>query len=74
MKKKILSLALTLAMISSLALCGFAVGFENFTKANTYEDGHFTDVSSNDWYAESVKTAYELGLVKGSTESTFNPK
>lgn len=74
MKKKILSLILCIAMISSLVTAGFAAGFENFTKANTYEDGHFTDVSSNDWYAGSVKTAYELGLVKGSTEETFNPK
>lgn len=33
----------------------------------------FTDVSSGDWFAENVKKAYELGLVSGTSETTFNP-
>ncbi len=48
-------------------------GLANFTKVNTYRSGKFTDVPAGDWYAESVKTAYELDLVKGESESKFSP-
>jgi len=44
---------------------------ENFIKQNTYLTGQFTDVSSTAWYAKNVATAYELGLVKGTTENAF---
>ena len=33
----------------------------------------FTDVSSNDWYADSVAAAYENGIVSGTTATTFSP-
>ncbi len=48
-------------------------GFGNFSKQNTYTDGMFTDVPANQWYADTVKAAYELGLAKGSSETTFSP-
>ncbi len=74
MKKKMLSLILAFVMTVSLVSVGFAAGLENFAKTNTYAVGHFSDVSANDWFAESVKTAYEMGLIKGNSETTFNPK
>ena len=74
MKKKVLSIVLAFALVLSLASSAFAAGLENFKKANTYESGKFSDVSSNDWFYQSVVTAYETGLVKGSSETTFNPK
>lgn len=33
----------------------------------------FTDVAKDDWFAEEVMWAYEQGLVKGTTETTFAP-
>jgi len=33
----------------------------------------FTDVSSNDWYADSVAAAYENGIVSGTSATTFSP-
>jgi len=46
----------------------------NFKAVNQYQEGKFTDVPDNQWYAESVKTAYELGIVNGNSETTFNPE
>lgn len=77
MKKKVLSLILALAMVISLAPLTFAAdakGLENFKKVNTYESGKFSDISSGDWYYGNVVSAYETGLVKGSSENSFNPK
>lgn len=45
----------------------------NFGEVNEYTDGQFSDVSSNSWYAESVAAAYRKGLVKGASETQFNP-
>lgn len=48
-------------------------GLDNFQKAQTYTAGQFTDVKSSSWYADSVKLAYEFGLVKGESTTKFNP-
>ncbi len=47
---------------------------ENFVSVNTYASGQFTDVPSSAWYAENVESAYKLGLMKGSSDTTFNPQ
>lgn len=79
MKKKLVSLLLAFVMALSTAPLSFAedaktvAGLENFTKTNTYVDGQFSDVKNSDWFAENVKTAYEYGLVKGSSSTAFNP-
>ncbi|WP_317853657.1 Ig-like domain-containing protein [Chakrabartyella piscis] len=44
-----------------------------FEKKNEYIEGQFTDVPSTAWYANSVENVYELGLMSGSSENTFNP-
>jgi len=44
-----------------------------FEKSATYTDGLFSDVSSDAWYSSEVKNAYELGLVNGKGEGTFDP-
>ena len=33
----------------------------------------FTDVSTNDWYYNDVKNAYQNDLINGTTETTFEP-
>ena len=45
----------------------------HFTVVNEYAAGRFSDVAPDAWYAESVKTAYELGLVRGRSETEFDP-
>ena len=46
-------------------------GMHNFTKVNTY-DNTFTDVSGH-WSFENVKSAYETGVMLGTTPTTFTP-
>ena len=75
MKKKAISLVLAIILVFSLlpSVLAAGEGLSNFTKTNSYPNGKFTDVPSGDWYAESVKSAYEYGLVKGESESKFSP-
>jgi len=77
MKQKIISIILSILTIVGIAPTVLAqnsiVGLENFKKENSYVQGQFSDVASSAWYADSVANAYELGLVKGSTATSFNP-
>ena len=43
-----------------------------FEKVNKYEN-NFSDVADTAWYAENVKTAYELGFMNGKSEGKFDP-
>ena len=45
----------------------------DFAKTKTYTDGTFTDVPASEWYAQSVKDAYEFGIMNGNSATTFNP-
>lgn len=73
--KKIVSFLLVISV-----LCGCSVGvlavnasLDNFTAVETYTDGQFTDIPAGAWYSGYVQIAYELGLMRGDSESTFNP-
>ncbi len=66
---RILSILLVLVTVFSLSLCVSA----EFSKKNTYNDGMFTDVTSDKWYASYVKSAYEFGIMNGNSANTFNP-
>ncbi len=50
---------------------------DNFVVKNTYKSGQFTDVNENLWYGfnqqKVIARAYEYGLMKGATATTFNP-
>lgn len=48
-------------------------GLDNFKTVNRYQAGQFTDVKASDWFADNVKSAYELGLMKGNSPATFAP-
>lgn len=52
---------------------GDSVGLDNFTSTAVYEAGQFSDVKQGDWFAANVKTAFELGLMKGKSASVFAP-
>ena len=49
----------------------------NFLQINTYTPGQFTDVDENLWYGYNnqrvIARAYEYGLMKGNSATTFNP-
>lgn len=49
-------------------------GLENFNFVNTFTSNTFYDVKENDWYYQSVKEAYQIGLMTGNGVSTFNPE
>ncbi|MCI8526662.1 MAG: hypothetical protein HFF17_12280 [Oscillospiraceae bacterium] len=67
----LLSLALLLTLLPTTALA--ASGLDNFEPVNQYTQGQFADVASASWFAGNVQSAYELGLMKGSSENAFNP-
>ncbi len=46
----------------------------NFRQVNVYYAGTFHDVSASDWFDENVSRAYELGLMKGVSGDSFDPK
>lgn len=70
--KRAISLLLTIGLLLSLGLtAAAAAGMENFKTSRLYTG--FTDVPQEAWYHSSVKAAYEYGLVKGATETTYQP-
>lgn len=50
-----------------------AEGLSNFKTANTYETGRFSDVPQDAWFSSAVGSAYELGLMKGTSDTLFSP-
>ncbi len=67
--KRALSLLLAIVMVVSMVPAAAAAGFD---RSKTWSDGMFADVAVDSWYYETVKTIYELGLMKGSN-GKFNP-
>lgn len=74
-KKRILSWiaagALCISLLPGAALA--AESMDNFKAEREYPVGQFTDVQANSWYAGSVENAYKLGLVEGTSKTTFSP-
>lgn len=65
---------LRLLIIASLAAGVLSTAVNaDFEKSKTYTDGQFTDVPSTEWYASSVKDAYEFGIMNGDSATIFNP-
>lgn len=63
MRQRICSLLLLLSLALSLALPAAAAGEMNFS-----------DVKSSDWYYQYVKDLYDLGVVDGTTPTTYSPQ
>lgn len=74
--KQVLPAVLAVMMILAvLPLPAFAAGsLSNFRTVNTYWNGLFADVEYNEWYTDGVRSAYELGLMKGTDDRAFSPK
>lgn len=60
-------------LLTGASTSGTPSSTNNFTVKNTYTQGQFADVS-NQWYADSVKKVYEIGLMKGNSVGNFNPE
>ncbi len=73
--KKLLSILLALTLLfSAVPHASAAVPtLANFSAVQSY-GGAFADVPEGAWYATDVARAYELGLVKGRTATSFAPK
>ena len=61
MKKRVLSIVLTVCMILSMAPAVFAAGTA------------FTDVKADDWFADVVEYVYENNLMNGMGDNSFAP-
>ena len=72
MKKKLIA-ALLAATVAAGTMPSAGALLDGFTASRTYSN-QFTDVPTNAWYYNSVKTAYELGLTSGTSAITFSPK
>lgn len=69
MKRRIICLIMAFVLILSVLP---AAGAAEFEKIRTYE-GQFSDIPTDQWYAEYVSLAYEMGLMNGISEDCFNP-
>ena len=72
MRRKMLSLLLTVTLLLGVLPTAALAGYENFTTASAYT-GQFTDVAASAWYAQNVQRSYEYGLINGKTATTFAP-
>ena len=61
------------AALFSTTISAASGSLSNFRQTLSYMDGQFQDVASDAWYAESVKKAFELELVKGTSSISFSP-
>ena len=72
--KKLLPLLLSFILFVGSVPCAYAAeSMENFKKTTVYSN-NFADVAPEQWYAESVATVYELGLVNGKSVTEFVPE
>lgn len=71
MKAKLLIGITAAAVLTASSI--FMAGAADFAKSNTYTTGMFTDVSESEWYASSVASSYELGFMKGTADTVFEP-
>ncbi len=74
MIKKIISLLLCAALAGTLCTTALAANshMSNFKKSASY-NSTFRDVSTHAWYASSIRTCYEYGLMNG-TKGLFHPQ
>ncbi len=69
MKRAIISVVAATLCVLLLASGCYSAGFE---KKLSYTDS-FADVGASEWYAAEVKSAYELGFMKGMSDTLFSP-
>lgn len=70
-RKRLLSTVLALFLLLSVSVPVSAAGLSNFKKHEQYTN--FLDVAPDAWYAESVKTVCEYGIMNGRSPAEFAP-
>lgn len=71
--KKFVSLLLSVVLLLSLCIPASATGLSGFEKKLDYKEGQFVDVPAGSIWAANVRTAYELGIMNGKTDTQFQP-
>ena len=71
MKKRLTAALLALIVVFS-AMPNAGALLSGFGKTRTYRN-QFSDVSTSSWYYSTVKTAYELGIFDGTSDTKFSP-
>ncbi len=61
------------AAVLAVLLGGLGARGADFSKTQVYSAGQFSDVAEAEWYAPSVASAYELGFMKGTNDTLFEP-
>ncbi len=63
---------LAVGLSITAAALAMQAGAAGFAKTQTY-DGRFADVPAAEWYASEVTNAFELGLMNGTGDNSFEP-
>ena len=71
--KRLASFLLSLCLLFTLAAPAFAAGGSSGLQKTAVYDNRFLDVPNNSWFATSVKSVYEYGLMSGASGTAFNP-
>lgn len=73
--KRFISLFLCLVLVFSLSGTAMAEGgrFSHFLALNEWSDDAFGDVNTGDWFYDSVKSVYRMGLMNGTAAGVFSP-
>ncbi len=68
----VLSIVMILGMLPLSLSASEPIGFDNFSKVNSWSDDVFADVSPDDWFYGNVKSAFEYGLMIGKENDLFD--
>jgi len=73
MKKRVISLLLVFCIVISITPMALgAMSLSNFSRIRTYRN-NFTDVPQSAWFFDSVKSAFEYGIMDGKAAGVFDP-
>lgn len=70
--KRMLSFLLALALVVTMLPVSYAA--KPFEKTGKWDENNFSDVPSDGWFFANVKNAFELGLMKGTSNGKFSPE
>ena len=71
MKNKLFRIVF-LPFLLALVLVMTAAVSADYARVRTYS-GQFADVPENAWFKSNVALAYELGIINGKSEDSFDP-
>ncbi|MBQ9985212.1 MAG: S-layer homology domain-containing protein [Oscillospiraceae bacterium] len=66
-------LAFLLALVMVVSMLPAASAAHEFKRVNANSGKTFPDIAQEDWFFPNVKDAFELGLMKGQANGSFNP-